>query len=47
MPQSFSAPRFPINTLYVVGKNYSACAMAGGNSHFEWVSFRLIRDRAY
>src|SRR5437016_7496232 len=47
LPHFFGAARFPINALYVVGEDYASCAMTGGNGHFEWVSFRLIRNRAY
>lgn len=46
MPYFFGVARFPIYTLYVVGEDYAGCAMTGGNGHFEWVSFRLMRAAA-
>src|SRR5207245_1102959 len=32
---------------HMVGQDDTGCTMARRNSHFEWVSFRLIRDGAY
>jgi len=46
MPKALCLACLPVDAFQVIHKDNSGYTAAGGNGHFEWVSFSLVCDRA-